>query len=122
MLIPAVDRMTQNRASARVIRQERTGRPAARLASTSLQITNARYGADAGPGYQGTWMDVTTHVADLVVNGHLNFTVSNEEFADVGPDPLPNVPKVLLVESVSNGKKQTGLFSEGSFCTLPEPT
>jgi len=87
--------------------------PPARIAS-GLQIKKAQY------GYDGNWADVTSAIRTYMNDGSIDITVNP---ATVGiPDPNPNKPKFLKVDTTINGKASSYKIADGKKFKLSAPS
>jgi hypothetical protein len=75
-----------------------------------LGVERAEYGA------QTTWSDVTDLVRAMVVDGALNFVVTNDA---LGGDPLKNVGKQLRISYRVGHTVDAKAFDEGTRVVLP---
>jgi hypothetical protein len=78
-------------------------------AVTGLQIERARYGDGR------RWLDVTQLLRDSVRDNSVQLQVSNATF---GQDPAPATPKLVEVDYVWNGQRQTASVKEGQMLRL----
>ncbi len=85
--------------------------PAPAAGASGLQIERARYGDGR------RWLDVTQLLRDSVRENRLMVPVSNATF---GSDPAPATPKVVEVDYVWNGQRQSARVAEGKSLELGE--
>ncbi len=74
-----------------------------------LSIVSARYGADE------SWIDVTEQLASAVKNGRVAIQAGNS----IAGDPVFGKPKVLHVDCVLNGQRQSLSAREGQTLYIP---
>ena len=78
--------------------------------ANELSIVRARYGAN------DAWIDVTKQITNKVKNKTLLIQASNA----IAGDPLPGVPKSLVVEYEIDGERKSKSVREGGFLRIPE--
>jgi Domain of unknown function (DUF3395) len=76
-----------------------------------LTILSARYGAAQ------TWKDVTTILRGRIRDSKIQIFATNQE---LGPDPLPNVAKMLQVDYTYHGKAYHKEIHEEAQLSIPE--